>query len=117
MSSPDECLFCKIIDGSIESKKLHDDDLVVAFSDINPQAPRHILICPKKHLSTLNEVTPDDEAAMGRAVRVAADLAKKAGDSDSGYRLVANCQEGAGQSVFHIHFHLLGGRTFTWPPG
>ena len=117
MSSSGDCLFCRIIEGTIESKKLHEDDLVVAFADVNPQAPLHILICPKKHLSTLNDVAPEDEALMGRVVRVAADLAKKAGDAESGYRLVANCQSGAGQSVFHIHFHLLGGRTFTWPPG
>jgi histidine triad (HIT) family protein len=112
-----DCLFCRIVAGTIDARIIHQDDKVVAFHDINPQAPRHILICPKEHLATLNEVTPAHEALMGRVVRTAADLAKKHGDSEAGYRLVANCQAGAGQSVFHIHFHLLGGRRFTWPPG
>ena len=117
MTSSTDCLFCRIIAGEINSKIVHQDDLVVAFADINPQAPHHMLICPRKHLATLNEVTPGDEALMGHVVRVASDLAKKMGDEEKGYRLVANCQAGAGQSVFHIHFHLLGGRSFGWPPG
>jgi len=112
-----DCLFCRIVAGTIDARIVHQDDKVVAFHDISPQAPRHVLICPKEHLATLNEVTPAHEALMGRIVRTAADLAKKLGDAESGYRLVANCQAGAGQSVFHVHFHLLGGRTFTWPPG
>lgn len=114
---PQDCLFCRIIAGTIDARLIHQDDKVVAFHDISPQAPRHVLICPKEHLATLNDVTPAHEALMGRIVRTAADLAKKLGDSESGYRLVANCQAGAGQSVFHVHFHLLGGRGFTWPPG
>ncbi len=117
MTPKADCLFCRIISGDVPSKNVYEDDRVVAFSDINPQAPRHILICPREHLATLNEVTPQHEALMGRIVRIGADLAKKAGDADEGYRLVANCQAGAGQSVFHIHFHLLGGRAFHWPPG
>ena len=112
-----DCLFCRIISGTIDARIVHQDDLVVAFHDISPQAPRHVLICPREHLSTLNEVTPTHETLMGRIVRTAADLARTQGDAESGYRLVANCQRGAGQSVFHVHFHLLGGRTFSWPPG
>ena len=112
-----DCLFCRIIAGEIPSTPVHQDDRVVAFEDINPQAPRHLLICPRKHLATLNDVAEQDEALMGHVVRVASDLAKGLGIAEDGYRLVANCQRGAGQSVFHIHFHLLGGRTFGWPPG
>lgn len=112
-----DCLFCRIIAGEIPSRQVHQDDRVVVFEDINPQAPRHVLICPRKHLATLNEVTETDEALMGHIVRVAADLAGRLGLAEEGYRLVANCQRGAGQSVFHIHFHLLGGRSFGWPPG
>ncbi len=119
MSPPagDDCLFCRIIEGSIDAKVEHSDDRVVAFHDINPQAPRHILICPRKHIATLNDVVEADEPLMGHIVRTAALLARKAGDSAPGWRLVANCGSGAGQSVFHIHFHLLGGRGFSWPPG
>lgn len=112
-----DCLFCRIISGQLDSKIVFEDEVVVAFEDIGPQAPHHILICPRKHLSTLNDVSVEDEPAMGRVVRVAADLARRLGDAEAGYRLVANCQKGAGQSVFHIHFHLLGGRSFAWPPG
>ena len=117
MTANSECLFCRIIAGEINSRTIFQDDVVVAFEDINPQAPHHVLVCPRKHLSTLNEVTAADEALMGHAVRVASDLAKRLGYAEAGYRLVANCQKGAGQSVFHIHFHLMGGRTFDWPPG
>lgn len=112
-----DCLFCRIIDGEINAKKLHEDDRVVAFEDINPQAPHHALVCPRKHLDTLNDLTAQDEPLIGHAVRVAAELAGRLGDGEEGYRVVANCQRGAGQSVFHIHFHLLGGRPFGWPPG
>ena len=117
MTPETDCLFCRISSGDVPSRNVYSDDRIFAFEDINPQAPRHILICPREHLATLNDVAPRHEALMGHVVRVAADLAKKAGDADAGYRLVANCQAGAGQSVFHIHFHLLGGRSFHWPPG
>lgn len=117
MGAERDCLFCRIIAGEIDAKIVHKDEQVVAFEDINPQAPRHTLICPRKHLATLNDLTPDDDLLIGRAVRVASELAKKAGDAEDGYRVVVNCQEGAGQSVFHIHVHLLGGRRFQWPPG
>ncbi|HET6374075.1 MAG TPA: histidine triad nucleotide-binding protein [Candidatus Polarisedimenticolia bacterium] len=117
MTLGSDCLFCRIIAGEINSKILAQDERVVAFEDINPQAPHHTLICPRKHISTLNDVEAGDEPLIGHMVRVAADLAREFGDAEEGYRLVANCQRGAGQSVFHIHFHLLGGRTFSWPPG
>lgn len=117
MADPSDCLFCRIAAGEIPSRMVYQDDRVFAFEDINPQAPRHTLICPRRHLATLNDVTADDEALIGHVVRVAADLARRSKDAEEGYRLVANCQRGAGQSVFHIHFHLLGGRTFGWPPG
>lgn len=116
-SQTGDCLFCRIIAGEVNATVIHQDEAVVAFEDINPQAPHHLLICPRKHLATLNDVTAADEPLMGRVIRVAADLAKKLGDAEEGYRLVANCQQGAGQSVFHIHFHLMGGRPFIWPPG
>ena len=117
MTEPSDCLFCRIIAGEIGSGLVYQDDDVVAFNDINPQAPHHTLICPRKHIPTLNELTKDDESVIGHAIRKASDLARELGDDQEGYRVVANCQEGAGQSVFHIHFHLLGGRRFTWPPG
>lgn len=117
MTASSDCLFCRIIAGEIVAKKLFEDDQVVAFEDINPQAPHHTLVCPRKHLATLNDVAAGDEALIGHLVRTASLLAKKMGDSEEGYRVVANCQRGAGQSVFHIHFHLLGGRPFGWPPG
>ena len=110
-------IFQKIIDRQIPAAIVFEDDRALAFRDINPQAPHHTLICPRVHMSTLNELTARDEPLMGHVVRVAADLAKQMGDAEEGYRLVANCQRGAGQSVFHVHFHLMGGRTFGWPPG
>lgn len=117
MSPGTTCLFCRIIAGEVNATIVHQDDQVVAFEDINPQAPHHVLICPRKHLDTLNDVTAADEQLMGHAIRVAADLARSLGDAEAGYRVVANCMEGAGQSVFHIHVHLLGGRSLSWPPG
>ncbi len=117
MEKNKDCLFCRIIAGEIPSTILLDDDQVVAFKDINPQAPNHALICPRRHIATLDDLTDADEPLLGRVVMTASRLARKMGDSEKGYRVVANCREGAGQSVFHIHFHLLGGRTFHWPPG
>jgi histidine triad (HIT) family protein len=111
------CLFCDIVAGKIESKRVHEDDLCIAFEDVSPQAPTHVLIVPRQHLATLNEVSPEHEALMGRLVRAARVIAEERGHQEDGYRLVFNCQAGAGQSVFHIHLHLLGGRSFGWPPG
>jgi histidine triad (HIT) family protein len=112
-----ECLFCNIVNGKIPAKIIYRDDFVVAFDDINPQAPQHKLIVPHKHVSTLNEVHPEDNELIGHMVQTAKMLAKQLNIADEGYRLVMNCNAGAGQTVFHIHLHLLGGRLLNWPPG
>ena len=111
-----DCLFCKIAAKKIPSKIVYEDDEVFAFEDISPQAPTHILICPRKHFSTLDEVAPEDQSVLGKLQLVAAQLARKRKLLE-GYRTVVNNGEGAGQSVFHLHLHLLGGRAFRWPPG
>ncbi len=112
-----DCIFCRIIAGDIPSKKAHEDEVVVAFHDINPQAPTHIVIIPRKHVSSLDALVPEEDGAIGHLVRVAAQIARNEGIAGSGYRLVANCGSAAGQSVDHVHFHLLGGRAMRWPPG
>ena len=117
MTRDPDCLFCKIIAGEIPGNKAFEDDLLFAFHDINSQAPTHILICPKEHIATLNDLTPEHAELIGNMHLRAAELAREHGHADSGYRVLFNCQEGAGQSVFHIHLHLLGGRGFGWPPG
>lgn len=111
------CLFCNIIDGKIPAKKIYEDDLVIAFDDINPQAPHHKLIVPKKHISTLNDAEAVDNALIGHMIQTGSKIAKELNIADDGYRVVFNCNAGAGQTVFHIHAHLLGGRIMTWPPG
>lgn len=111
-----DCLFCKIAAKEIPAKLVHEDEDVFAFEDINPQAPTHILICPKKHFASLAEATPDDRALLGKLALVAARLAREKKIA-SGYRTVVNSGSGAGQTVFHLHMHLLGGREFHWPPG
>ncbi len=110
-----DCLFCKISEGTIPSDKVYESDALFAINDINPQAPTHILIIPRIHQATLLDV--EDHTLMGSVISVANQLAKERGLDTSGYRLVVNCGAGAGQSVFHIHFHLLGGRALNWPPG
>lgn len=117
MSGKGDCLFCKIIAGTIPAQVAYQDEQVVAFHDINPQAPRHLLICPRTHIATLNDVTAGDETLIGHSVSVASRLARQFGDAEEGYRVVINCQRGAGQTVFHVHVHLLGGRALGWPPG
>jgi len=112
-----DCLFCKIARKEIPADVLYEDRLVLAFSDINPQAPVHVLIIPKAHHETLNDVSAEEQQLLGHMVLVATKMAGEKGLKEKGYRLVANCLASAGQSVFHVHFHLLGGRTFTWPPG
>lgn len=112
-----DCLFCKIAKGDIPAKIIYHDDLVIAFDDINPQAPCHKLIVPLKHISTLNDLTTDDNKLVGHMVNTAKNIANDLKIAEDGYRLVMNCNAGAGQTVFHIHAHLLGGRRFTWPPG
>lgn len=112
-----DCIFCKIVGGEIPATKVYEDGDILAFDDVNPQAPVHVLVIPKRHVATLNEVDPDDAELMGRIVLAATKVAKIKGLEDSGYRLVTNCLEGAGQAVFHIHTHVLGGRPMRWPPG
>jgi histidine triad (HIT) family protein len=112
-----DCLFCKIIDGQIPSAKVHEDANIVAFKDVNPQAPLHVLIVPRRHIATLNDLSPADDELVGSMLRVAADLAKQHGYDERGYRTVFNCNREAGQTVFHIHLHLLAGRGLMWPPG
>ncbi len=113
----DDCLFCKINRGDIPSNKVYDGDDVFAIEDINPQAPVHLLIIPKKHLSTLLDIEDNDFEMIGSIFGVINELATERKLEASGYRVVANCGAGAGQSVFHIHYHLLGGRAMQWPPG
>ncbi len=111
------CLFCKIVTGEIPSKKVHEDDHLVAFEDINPQAPLHVLVVPRRHISTLNDLQVEDDGLVGSMVRQAAAIAKERGVESGGYRTVFNCNSDAGQTVFHIHLHVLGGRRMKWPPG
>lgn len=111
------CLFCRIVSGEIPSKRVYEDDEVLAFEDINPQAPLHVLIIPKRHIPTLNDLQPGDDALVGNLVRRAAHIAAERGYADPGYRTVFNVNSHAGQTVFHIHLHLLAGRRLTWPPG
>ena len=112
-----DCLFCKIIERKIPSSVVYEDDRILAFNDIDPQAPTHVLIMPKRHIPTLNDLGVEDEQIIGELVRRAATIAKERGFSETGYRTLFNTNRGAGQSVFHIHVHLLGGRPFAWPPG
>jgi histidine triad (HIT) family protein len=111
------CLFCRIIRGEIPSTKVYEDPLCYAFDDINPQAPTHVQIIPRKHVATLNDLVVEDEPMVGHLLTVAAQIAAARGISESGYRTVFNCNRAAGQSVYHIHLHLLGGRSLGWPPG
>lgn len=111
------CLFCKIVDGSIPSKKAYEDDDILAFHDINPQAPVHILVIPKTHKATLLELEEADKTLVGKIHLVINQLAREKKVAEDGFRVVVNCGRKAGQEVFHIHFHLLGGRSMHWPPG
>jgi histidine triad (HIT) family protein len=112
-----ECLFCRIAAGQIPAKIVYQDEHLVAFRDINPQAPMHVLVIPRRHVSTLNDLTGEDDALVGEMIRRAAALARDEGYADRGYRAVFNCNAEAGQTVFHIHLHVLGGRSLGWPPG
>jgi len=115
--STSDCLFCRIVAGEIPADVIHESERVIAFRDINPQAPTHVLIIPRTHVSTINDMTEDhsqDFAALFHAARL---IAQSEGVADDGYRVVMNCNAGAGQSVYHVHLHLLAGRRLTWPPG
>ncbi|MDR3491079.1 MAG: histidine triad nucleotide-binding protein [Gammaproteobacteria bacterium] len=112
-----DCLFCKIIKGDIPAANIYRDELVVAFDDINPQAPHHKLIIPNKHISTINDLKIEDNELVGHMIQTAKKLAANLNLAEDGYRIVMNCNAHAGQTVFHIHCHLLGGREFKWPPG
>jgi histidine triad (HIT) family protein len=111
------CLFCKIVNREIPASLVYEDDHLIAFNDINPQAPTHVLVVPKRHIATLNDLQSGDDALLGEVVRRAAAIADSLGIAADGYRTLFNTNRGAGQTVFHIHLHLLGGRTFSWPPG
>ena len=110
------CIFCRIVAGEIPVQKLYEDDAVLAFRDIHPVAPTHALVIPKAHIPTFSHLGPEQDALAGRLLRTAAQVAREEGLT-AGYRLVGNCERAAGQEVFHIHVHLLGGRGFGWPPG
>lgn len=113
----DECLFCRIVSGDLDADIVHRDERCVAFDDVNPQAPTHVLVVPRRHVSTLNDLGGDDESLIGHLVTVARDIAQERGHAGAGYRVVMNCNSAGGQSVFHIHLHLLAGRGLSWPPG
>ncbi len=112
-----DCLFCKMVSGDIQPDTVMETDDILAFRDINPQAPTHILIIPKKHISTTNDITEADAVIMGKLYLVAKEIAALEGLADTGYRTVMNCNSDGGQAVYHIHLHLLGGRQMGWPPG
>jgi len=116
LADPD-CLFCRLVAGEIPSRRVHEDDLVLAIHDVAPRAPTHLLLLPRRHIASAAELTEADAPLVGRLMAVAADLARTAGLAESGYRLVTNVGPWGGQTVDHLHFHLMGGRPFTWPPG
>ena len=112
-----DCIFCKIVSGEIPSDFVYEDDDVVAFDDMNPQSPAHTLIIPKRHISTLNDLTPADAELIGKLFLGAKEVAKIKGVDEAGYRTLINCNKDGGQVVFHIHLHMMGGRRMGWPPG
>ncbi|NIM19454.1 MAG: HIT domain-containing protein [Candidatus Latescibacteria bacterium] len=113
----EDCIFCKIINGQIPSNKVYEDEDLLAFEDVNPVAPTHVVIIPKKHIETLNDIQEEDAGVLASLLLRAQSIATEKEIAEDGYRIVLNCMPGAGQSVYHIHFHLLGGRIFHWPPG
>lgn len=113
----EDCIFCKIVEGNIPCDKVYEDEYVLSFKDINPEAPVHVLIIPKKHIANLNELKEEDMHIISHIYNAVKVIAKKLEVDQSGYRIVTNCGEHGGQTVGHIHFHLLGGRSLIWPPG
>ena len=111
-----DCLFCKIVAGEIPAEVIYESDTAVAFRDINPQAPTHVLVIPRKHIATINHIGTEDQAIVGSLYTAAREIASQEGIAEHGYRAVMNCNEAAGQTVFHIHLHVLGGREMGWPP-
>lgn len=112
-----DCLFCKIVSGAIPANKVHEDELCIGFNDINPQAPHHVLFIPKQHIATLNDATSEQRELLGHLMISAAKYARDNNFGDTGYRVVMNTNREAGQTVFHIHLHMLAGRQLAWPPG
>lgn len=112
-----DCLFCKIIEGTIPSTKVYEDEFVLAFRDIEPQAPEHIIIIPKEHIKSANDITAQNSTVIAKVFVAAARIASDLGFAENGYRIVNNCGEDGGQTVGHLHFHLLAGRNLQWPPG
>lgn len=117
MPSDPDCLFCKIVAGELPSTRVHEDDRVIAFRDIAPRAPTHILVVPRDHIPSAAELTDEDGPILGHLFAVAARIARSEGIADDGYRIVTNVGRWGGQTVDHLHFHLMGGRAFEWPPG
>jgi histidine triad (HIT) family protein len=117
MTKDQNCIFCKVAAKQIPAKLVHEDDMAIAFEDINPQAPTHILIVPKNHVPDIHSMTPADRQMVGHLFLIAQSIAEKQGLDQRGYRMVINNGRDAGQTVFHIHLHLLSGRSFAWPPG
>ena len=112
-----DCLFCKIVNGDIPAAKIYEDDDVIGFNDINPQAPHHVLFIPKRHISTINDLQSSDTTLVGKLYLAVKQHAANLGVAEEGYRVVMNCNALSGQTVFHIHLHMLAGRAMTWPPG
>ena len=112
-----DCLFCKMVAGEIKPNVVYEDDAVLAFRDINPQAPTHVLVVPKRHIATINDLKPEDADLIGRLYLGAKRVAEQDGVAVKGYRTVMNCNAAGGQTVFHLHLHVLGGRNLDWPPG
>mgnify|MGYP001257571164 FL=1 len=112
-----DCIFCQIVSGQLSSTIIYEDELVLGFEDMNAQAPFHFLFIPKKHITTLNDISDLDQSIVGQLIIAASKVAKQKGFAEDGYRTIFNCNEHGGQTVFHIHLHLLGGRRLSWPPG
>jgi len=112
-----DCLFCKILAGDIPADIIYESETAIGFRDINPKAPTHVLIIPRQHIATINDISEDDHSIVGSLYSAAREIAAAEGIAEEGYRAVMNCNEAAGQTVFHIHLHLLGGRALGWPPG